>query len=120
MLSVLAIGAAVATWPEWSGYAFVFITIYFVVAAGLVVRGYLLGDEREVNLGLIVVAVGLVTRYIDFFWDVQPRALFFMVGGGLLLVLAFGLERLRRNLIAGMATEPSELAAGAGAAEVTS
>lgn len=113
MISILAIGATVATWPEWSGYAFVFIAVYFVVAAGLVIRGYLLADERQVNLGLIVVALGLVTRYIDFFWDVEPRAVFFLTGGGLLLALAFGLERLRRNLISGMGSPPGQAASGA-------
>ena len=76
--------------------------IYFAIAAGLVTRGYLSADERQVNLGLLVVALGLLTRYCDYFWDTGSQAAFFMVGGALLLALALGLERVRRSLLAGM------------------
>lgn len=105
MLLVLAIGAIVATWPESSGYSLVFTALYFAIAAGLVTRGYLIGDERQVNLGLLAVALGLLTRYIDWFWDVGSEAAFFIVGGALLLAVAFGLERVRRHLLAGMAAD---------------
>ncbi|TAK61852.1 MAG: DUF2157 domain-containing protein, partial [Dehalococcoidia bacterium] len=56
---VLGVAAIVATWPAWTGYAVVFNAVYFAVAAGLVTRGYLRGDERYINLGLLVVGVGL-------------------------------------------------------------
>ncbi len=102
MLGILAVGAIVATWPEWTGYAFLFTAIYFAIAAGLVTRGYLSADERQVNLGLLVVALGLLTRYCDYFWDTGSQAAFFLVGGALLLALALGLERVRRSLLAGM------------------
>ena len=118
LAGVLVTGAVVATWPAWTGYALVFNLIFFAIAAGLVARGYLQGDERQVNLGLLVVAIGLLTRYVDIFWSVMGRSAFFMVGGAILLVLAFGLERLRRSLLAGM-DDGAETGAPGDAAEAT-
>jgi uncharacterized membrane protein len=100
---VLAIAAVVATWPAWTGYALVFNAVYFAIAAGLVTRGYLRGDERYINLGLAIVALGLFTRYVDVFWSLLARSAFFIIGGLLLLAVAFALERMRRGLIRGMA-----------------
>ncbi len=108
--ALLVLAAVVGTWPDWSGYVFVFNAAYFGLAAALVAKGYLQGDERYINFGLAVVAIGLVTRYIDLLWPMLdsegPAAAFFMVGGVLLLALAFGLERLRRALIKGMQEPP--------------
>jgi len=109
LTGVLAIAAIVATWPAWSGYALVFNAVYFAIAAGLVTRGYLRGDERYINLGLAIVALGLLTRYVDVFWSLLARSAFFIIGGLLLLAVAFALERMRRGLIRGMAApEPRD------------
>jgi uncharacterized membrane protein len=98
----LGVALVVATWPAWTGYALVFNALFFGAAAGFVTRGYLLGDERYVNFGLALVALGVVTRYIDVFWSLLTGSLFYIIGGLLLLAVAFGLETLRRRLIAGM------------------
>jgi uncharacterized membrane protein len=101
-VGLLALGAIVATWPGWTGYAVVFNGVYFAIAAGLVTRGYLRGDERYVNAGLLAVAIGLITRYVDVFWSLLAGSAFFIIGGLLLLALAFALERMRRELLRGM------------------
>ncbi len=100
--ALLALAAIVATWPAWAGYAVLFNGVYFAIAAGLVTYGYLRGDERYINFGLTVVGVGLLTRYVDVFWSLLAGSAFFMVGGVLLLAVAFGVERGRRGLIATM------------------
>ena len=100
--TLLALAAVVATWPEWTGYALVFNAAYFALVFGLVVRGYLAGDERYINLGLAGVAIGIITRYIDVFWSQLADSAFFIVGGMVLLGVAFAIERARRTLIAGM------------------
>jgi uncharacterized membrane protein len=100
---LLGLGAIVATWPGWTGYSIVFNGVYFGIAAGMVTRGYLRGDERYVNAGLLAVAIGIVTRYADVFWGTLPGSAFFIVGGVLLLGVAFALERMRRGLLRGMA-----------------
>jgi uncharacterized membrane protein len=99
---LLGLGAIVATWPGWTGYAIVFNGVYFAIAAGLVTRGYLRGDERYVNAGLLAVAIGLLTRYVDVFWSLLAGSAFFIIGGLLLLAVAFALERMRRGLLRGM------------------
>jgi len=100
--AMLALAVVVATWPEWSGYAVVFNAVYFAVAAAIVARGYAFADERYINLGLAAVALGLLTRYCDVFWSLLANSAFFLIGGVLLLALAFALERVRRELLRGM------------------
>ncbi|HXK32857.1 MAG TPA: DUF2157 domain-containing protein [Dehalococcoidia bacterium] len=99
---ILVLAAIVATWPAWTGYAVVFNGVFFAVAAGLVTRGYLGGDERYVNAGLLAVGVGVMTRYVDVFWSLLTGSLFFIIGGLLLLAVAFAAERFRRTLLRSM------------------
>jgi uncharacterized membrane protein len=106
LAALLAVAGIVVTWPVWTGYAIVFNGLFFLAAAGIVTRGYLRGDERYVNFGLLLVAIGVLTRYVDVFWSLLATSAFFIIGGVLLLALAFGLERLRRRLISGMESGP--------------
>jgi uncharacterized membrane protein len=110
---VLAIATIVATWPAWTGYALLFNAVYFAIAAGIVTRGYLRGDERYINLGLLLVGIGLITRYIDVFWSLLAGSAFFIIGGLLLLGVAFAIERMRRGLIRGMGAPHDDAGSGA-------
>jgi uncharacterized membrane protein len=103
--ALLGLAAVVATWPGWTGYAVVFNVVYFAIAAGVVTHGYLRGDERYINAGLLAVAVGLLTRYVDVFWSMLAGSAFFIIGGALLLAVAFALERMRRGLVRSMASD---------------
>ena len=91
--------AVVATWPAWIGYSVVFNAVFFTVGCALVARGYVLTDERYVNLGLGSLALGLLTRYVDVFWSQLATSAFFVVGGLLLFAVAFAAERVRRTLL---------------------
>jgi uncharacterized membrane protein len=102
LFGMLAVAAVVATWPAWTGYSIVFNAIFFAAAAGIVVHGYMRDDERYINFGLLLVAVGVLTRYVDVFWSLLAGSAFFIIGGVLLLGVAFGLERLRRTLVTRM------------------
>ena len=101
-VTLLGLAAVVATWPGWTGYAIVFNAAYFAIAGAIVTRGYLRGDERYVNAGLLLVALGLLTRYVDVFWSLLAGSAFFIIGGLLLLGVAFALERMRRGLVRAM------------------
>ena len=107
-LVLLALVGVVATWPAWTGYAVIFNLVFFALACGFVARGYLLADERYVNFGLATLALGLLTRYVDVFWAQMQESVFFIVGGLLLFVVAFGTERLRRSLLREMREERAE------------
>jgi uncharacterized membrane protein len=109
---IVAIAAIVATWPGWTGYAVIFNAVYFAIALGLVLRGYLFQDERYINIGLAAVALGLATRYIDVFWSMLATSAFFIIGGVLLLAVAFALEWTRRGLVRGMIAGRSGPAGG--------
>jgi uncharacterized membrane protein len=100
--ALLVVAVIVATWPAWTGYMVVFNGVYFAVAAAVVARGYLRGDERYINAGLAAVGIGLLTRYVDVFWSLLANSAFFIIGGLLLLAVALIIERLRRDLIRGM------------------
>jgi uncharacterized membrane protein len=104
---LLAIAVIVATWPAWTGYAVVFNGIFFLLAGAIVGYGYMASDERYVNGGLVAIGIGLLTRYCDTFWSMLAGSAFFIVGGLLLLALAFGLERIRRSILAEM-NEPED------------
>jgi uncharacterized membrane protein len=99
---IIGIAGIVATWPGWTGYALIFNAVYFAIGFGLVARGYLLQDERYINIGLAAIALGLATRYIDVFWSLLATSAFFIIGGVLLLAVAFALEWTRRGLVRGM------------------
>jgi uncharacterized membrane protein len=114
--AILLVATIVATWPAWTGYAIVFDVIYFGAGIGFVAHGYLRSDERYINFGLFVIAVGVITRYVDALWSLLDSeagaAFFFMVGGALLLLLAFGIERFRRGLIQSMRNGGSNAPSG--------
>ena len=84
-------------------YALVFNVLFAVLAVGGIYAGYLSDEPRLVNLGVLFVAVDLVARYFDVFWDALPRSLG-MIGAGLLVLgIAYVLERQRKRLLERMA-----------------
>ncbi len=103
--ALLVLAAIVATWPAWDGYAIAFNAAFFIIAAAIVSRGYLRGDERYINFGLAAVGIGLLTRYVDVFWSLLANSAFFIIGGIVLLAVALGIERLRRELLRGMVSD---------------
>ena len=121
LLAMLAIAAIVATWPAWTGYALIFNVIFFGAGIGFVARGYTQSDERFVNFGLAIIALGLMTRYVDVFWSMLAGSAFFITGGALLLAGAFAAERFRRGLLESMngGDDGSEPSGGASAQEAT-
>lgn len=72
------------------------------LALGAVLVGYANEEGWLVNLGIALVGIDVFARYFDFFWDLLPRSLVFLGAGFVLLALAWGLERQRSRLLAGM------------------
>lgn len=84
-------------------YALLFNVLFAALALGLIVAGYVTDEPWLVNLGVLFVAVDLVARYFDVFWDALPRSVG-MIGAGLLvLAIAWLLERQRQRLLDRMA-----------------
>ncbi len=64
-------------------------------------RGYL------VNIAFILFGVTVLTRYFEIaaIFEILDQAVSFIIAGVLLIVMAFGLERLRKNLLERMRSE---------------
>ncbi len=78
-----------------------FLNILFVSEIfGLIVLGFIRQYPIYVNIGLLFFALDVVARYFDFFWELLPRSLFFILGGLLLLLGGIVLERKRRKILA--------------------
>jgi uncharacterized membrane protein len=80
-------------------YPILFNLLVAAVALGAIAVGYLNDEAWLVNSGIALVAVDVFARYVDFFWDLLPRALGFLGAGLLLLALALALERQRARLV---------------------
>ncbi len=77
----------------------------------LVAQGLLSQREALVNLGVVVFAIALLTRYVEIGIGMLGGGLSFFGTGTALLAVAIVLERTRRRLLAGMAREARHAAA---------
>lgn len=102
-VALLLLSAAALLFPGADAYRpIAFNLILFLAVIGTVAAGYRSRAAGWINLGLLVFAVDVVTRYFDLFWSLLDRSAFF-IGAGLLLLVAGGLlERGRRRLLAGL------------------
>ena len=72
--------------------------VLLALALGTIAVGYAAGEPWLVNIGLVAVVVEAALRFLDFFARIMPRSLAFLVGGTLVLSLAWFLERHRGKL----------------------
>lgn len=80
-----------------------FFTILFnLVLAGIIFILILVGYQREdmnlINIGMSYLALLIIVRYFDFFWNLLPRSIFFMSGGLILILGGIAFEKKRRQL----------------------
>ncbi|HUL21776.1 MAG TPA: DUF2157 domain-containing protein [Thermodesulfobacteriota bacterium] len=77
-----------------------FLNILFALEiVGLIILGFIRRFPVYVNIGLLFFALDVIARYFDFFWELLPRSLFFILGGLLLLFGGILLERKRRKIL---------------------
>ena len=78
-----------------------FFNILFALEIfGIIILGFIRRYPTYVNIGLLFFALDVFARYFDFFWELLPRSLFFILGGLLLLFGGIVLERKRRKILA--------------------
>lgn len=73
--------------------------ILFLGIISILFIGYLTQLAFCVNIGLLAFAAIVIGRYFDFAWAYMERSAAFILGGLLLLLLGFTLERGRRKLL---------------------
>ena len=83
-----------------------FFNILFALEIfGLIILGFIRRYPTYVNIGLLFFSLDVFARYFDFFWELLPRSLFFILGGLLLLFGGIILERKRRKILASFQIE---------------
>ena len=80
----------------------IYIILFNLILAGIIFTILFVGYNREdmtlINMGMFWLAILIIVRYFDFFWDLLPRSVFFMVGGLILVLGGIALERKREQL----------------------
>jgi len=69
----------------------------FALAAGMLIVGIRRRWTDTVNLGAAFFGVLLLLRYVDWWWDVMPKYVFFLIVGLTAIALMVLLRRLRRS-----------------------
>ena len=89
----------------------IYVLLFNLILAGLVFTLLFVGYQREdmqiVNTGMFWLSALILVRYFDFFWDLLPRSLFFMVGGLILVLGGIALEKKRRQLTTKFSATPT-------------
>lgn len=75
--------------------------VLVAIAVAFMWHGSTQRDAGEVNFGILILLLVLVTRFIDVFGTFVQSGLGFIVAGLLLAALAYALERTRRRLLSG-------------------
>jgi uncharacterized membrane protein len=78
-------------------YMILFNIIFLGLLTLLLYAGYSTEDLGVINTTMFWFVLLIFARYFDFFWELLPRSLFFMLGGLVLLVISVVLERKRRE-----------------------
>jgi uncharacterized membrane protein len=86
------------TFFDHSLIAILFNIVLGIVLIEMIAVGYTRDIGNLVGLGFLGVVVLLATRYFDMFWGLMSRSQFFMIGGLLLLFVAWAWERMRKGL----------------------
>ena len=79
-------------------YMIIFNIVFLGLLTMLLYAGYSTEDIGIVNTTMFWFILLIFARYFDFFWELLPRSLFFMLGGLVLLIISVVLERKRREL----------------------
>ncbi len=74
------------------------LVVLFLYSLGWLWAGYRNEVRRWVNKGTFTFLVTTVMAYFQLAWDFMSRSLFFFIGGVILFLLSFLLERKRRNM----------------------
>ncbi|MFD1039002.1 DUF2157 domain-containing protein [Virgibacillus byunsanensis] len=75
------------------------LAVLFIFSLAWLFVGYNKGNQEKIMLGTIAFLFSTFTVYIQYAWDAMNKSLFFLIGGILLFVISFFIERQRRALM---------------------
>lgn len=80
----------------------IYTILFNLVFAGLTILLIYLGYKKQnvqmLNSGIFWISLFILARYFDFFWELLPRSLFFLVGGLILVLGGIAMEKKRRQI----------------------
>lgn len=81
-------------------YAYVVgLIVLFVFSIISLLMGYRKENNESILIGTIAFLLSTFTVYIQFAWDAMNKSLFFLIGGILLFLISFALEKQRRAIL---------------------
>ena len=78
---------------------FMLWTLLFVAALGLVYWGYRTARVHQVNFAFVMIALVLLSTFIRLVGTMAKTGTIFLAGGIFMILLAWGLNRLRRQVL---------------------
>jgi uncharacterized membrane protein len=110
-LIAAAFGAAILLAPfavgpssDYVAFELPLLTLAGLMLVWTIAIGLQRGDRLAVNLGFVAFGLWVVYLYASVFESFLNGAMFFGVGGVLLIALALGLDRIRRRMLTGAAS----------------
>jgi uncharacterized membrane protein len=85
-------------------YPLLFNALLLAGIVGLLIYGYVTGQEAFINIGLVFFSIDVFTRYFEFGFGLLDRSVVFIVAGVILLGGGFLLERGRRLMVGRLRT----------------
>lgn len=85
----------------------IYLVCTLIVILWSISRGARMDDRFVINLSTVAFGLWVLYTYFELFSGLMDQAVFFTVGGILLIALAIGLERFRRSLVAGTTQTPA-------------
>jgi uncharacterized membrane protein len=86
--------------PNDDSFDVAYLVCTLVVIIWSISRGARMDDRFVINLSTVAFGLWVLYVYFELFSSLMDQAVFFTVGGVLLITLALGLENLRRALVA--------------------
>lgn len=77
----------------------IYYLIFFILSIGSILIGYYRSTLSFINIGMISFMVGVISLYFNTGYRLLPRSLAFIVGGIILLLLGWYMEKKRRSMI---------------------
>lgn len=71
----------------------------FAFACSMILSGERLREVYRINLGAILFGASCFVAYVNYAWDFMDKSIFLLLGGFLLFVISFVLERKRRRWV---------------------
>jgi uncharacterized membrane protein len=83
---------------ECRSWSALWLTV-FLAALGLIYSGYVRNKTHQVNVGFVMVALIILSVFFRLAGTMFHTGLIFIVGGGMIILTVWGLNRLRRQLL---------------------